>query len=214
MLDVHAPHQTVHTWKDFILHITTIVIGLLIAIGLEQAVEWFHHRQQLRTAREEISAELEQNRIILQQNLQDVTKIQAELTRDMVQLSAYQASGTPFTGKLDYSWDFHRTPDAAWQALRQSGSLDLFPYEELKSDNFLYTVFGSVMDAATAFNTEIEVAAAIAARSQTGNLTAKDTDELAAATSDALGKVTFTARLLGFEAKGLETSIRLQSKVQ
>jgi len=31
MLDVHAPHETVHTWKDFFIHLTTFVIGLLIA---------------------------------------------------------------------------------------------------------------------------------------------------------------------------------------
>jgi len=24
MLDVHAPHQTVHTWKDFFIHIAAI----------------------------------------------------------------------------------------------------------------------------------------------------------------------------------------------
>ena len=38
MLDVHAPHETVHSWKDFFIHIATIVIGLLIAVGLEQTV--------------------------------------------------------------------------------------------------------------------------------------------------------------------------------
>jgi hypothetical protein len=47
MLDVHAPHETIHTWKDFLIHLTTIVIGLLIAVGLEQTVEYFHHRHQV-----------------------------------------------------------------------------------------------------------------------------------------------------------------------
>jgi hypothetical protein len=39
MLDVHPLHSPTHTWKDFFLHIATIVIGLLIAVGLEQTVE-------------------------------------------------------------------------------------------------------------------------------------------------------------------------------
>jgi hypothetical protein len=203
MLEVHAPHQTIHTWKDFAIHITTIVIGLLIAIGLEQTVEWLHHRHQLRVAREQIFRELEQNRQILQQNLEDAGKIQEELARDMAQLRAYQGAASPMNAKLDYSWSFHRTPDAAWQAVRQNGSLDMFPYEELKLDNYLYTVFGSIMDAATSFNTQIEIAAAIAKRSPTGVLTANDTIELIAATSQAQGKLAFTVRLLGFEEKGL-----------
>ncbi len=34
MLDVHPPHAPTHTWKDFFIHIATIVIGLIIAVGL------------------------------------------------------------------------------------------------------------------------------------------------------------------------------------
>ena len=32
MLDVHSPQDLVHTWTDFLIHIATIVIGLLIAV--------------------------------------------------------------------------------------------------------------------------------------------------------------------------------------
>ena len=46
MFDVHAPHQTIHTWKDFLIHIAAITIGLLLAVGLEQTVEYVHHRHQ------------------------------------------------------------------------------------------------------------------------------------------------------------------------
>jgi hypothetical protein len=31
VLDVHMPHAT-HTWKDFLIHIATISVGLLIAV--------------------------------------------------------------------------------------------------------------------------------------------------------------------------------------
>ena len=44
MLDVHPPHAPTHTWRDFFIHIATITVGLLIAVGLEQAVEFLHHR--------------------------------------------------------------------------------------------------------------------------------------------------------------------------
>ena len=42
MLDVHAPEHTPHTVRDFFLHIFTITIGLLIALGLEAAVDRHH----------------------------------------------------------------------------------------------------------------------------------------------------------------------------
>ena len=39
MLDVHPPHHATHGWRDFFIHIATICVGLLIAVGLEQTVE-------------------------------------------------------------------------------------------------------------------------------------------------------------------------------
>ena len=30
MLDVHPPHTSVHTWRDFFIQIAIVVIGLLI----------------------------------------------------------------------------------------------------------------------------------------------------------------------------------------
>ena len=36
MLDVHPAHHAASTWRDFFIHIATIVLGLLIAIGLER----------------------------------------------------------------------------------------------------------------------------------------------------------------------------------
>ena len=61
MLDVHPPHQAAHTWTDFFIHIATIVVGLLIAIGLEQAVERVHLQYALREARESLESERRTN---------------------------------------------------------------------------------------------------------------------------------------------------------
>jgi len=46
MLDVHPLDHAVHSWRDFFVHIATIVTGLLIAVGLEQAVESIHHHNR------------------------------------------------------------------------------------------------------------------------------------------------------------------------
>jgi len=59
MLDVHPPHSPAHTWKDFFIHIATITVGLLIAVGLEQTVEAIHHAHQRQELREAL---LEDNR--------------------------------------------------------------------------------------------------------------------------------------------------------
>src|ERR1035441_8852494 len=35
MLDVHAPHESIHTWKGFFIHIAAIACGLLLALARE-----------------------------------------------------------------------------------------------------------------------------------------------------------------------------------
>jgi hypothetical protein len=113
MLDVHAPHETVHTWKDFFIHIATITLGLLIAIGLEQTIEYLHHRRQLQEARHELSAELTDNRRVAAINAEELRKVHARLAGDMALLRASQSAHTPLTANLDYTWMFYRTPDGA-----------------------------------------------------------------------------------------------------
>ena len=53
-MDVHAPHHPLHTWKDFWIHLATITVGLLIAIGLEQSVEGLHRLHQRHQLEEDL----------------------------------------------------------------------------------------------------------------------------------------------------------------
>src|ERR1017187_3322719 len=61
VIDVHAPHGGVHTWKDFWIHLGTITLGLLIAISLEQSVEWMHHRHERHQLEEDLHSEAASN---------------------------------------------------------------------------------------------------------------------------------------------------------
>jgi hypothetical protein len=61
MLDVHPPHHPTQTWRDFFVHIATISVGLLIAIGLEQCVEAIHHHHQREYLEQQMHVESEQN---------------------------------------------------------------------------------------------------------------------------------------------------------
>lgn len=56
-MEVHPPEHGIHTWRDFFVHMGTICLGLLIAIGLEQTVEWVHRRHEAAELREELQRE-------------------------------------------------------------------------------------------------------------------------------------------------------------
>ena len=54
MLEPHAPHEPIHSWKSFAIHIAAIAVGLLLALALEQSAEAVHHGRQ----RSDIEAQL------------------------------------------------------------------------------------------------------------------------------------------------------------
>lgn len=60
MLDVHAPHEALHTWKGFFIHIATIVVGLFIAVALEQSVEAINRHNEVTALREDLHQESRQ----------------------------------------------------------------------------------------------------------------------------------------------------------
>src|ERR1700732_1722975 len=92
MIEVHPPQQKVHRWTPFFVHIAAITIGLLMAIGLEQTVVYFHHRHQLQEARRELADELESNRRVVGINLEATRKVTTDLDADMALLRAVQTS--------------------------------------------------------------------------------------------------------------------------
>ncbi len=69
MLDVHPPHHAASTWRDFFIHIITIVLGLLIAIGLEQTVEAIHHRHQRAELTEQMRVEAQNNLPLIRESI-------------------------------------------------------------------------------------------------------------------------------------------------
>ncbi len=198
MLDVHPPHEAAHTWKDFFIHIATIVVGLIIAVGLEQAVEAIHHRHELQKAREELRDEIQSNRRVNAKQLEYVHLVQAELNADMRLLLAYRTNNKPLAAPLRFDWEFRRSPFAAWDTNKESGSLNLMPHPELAYYDYISTVCALVMDSAGQWQTSLEIAKAIANRAGDGALSPQDTNELITAISDTQGKLARTERLISF----------------
>ena len=75
MLDVHPPHEAAHTWKDFFIHIATIVVGLCIAVGLEQTVEALHHHHQVADLTEQMRVEAQNNLPVIRNS---ITRLEAQ----------------------------------------------------------------------------------------------------------------------------------------
>jgi hypothetical protein len=142
MLDVHPPHTAAHTWKDFFIHIITIVIGLLIAIGLEQTVEFFHHHHEVKETRKALAEEREENRKFFAVNTADFRVTNALLQNNLqVFLFLQQHPGTPeekLPGVPRWAHAYEPAVESVWKNAQETQVLSLFPRQEAEADADLY----------------------------------------------------------------------------
>lgn len=215
MIEVHPPHENVHSWRQFLIHIAAIAIGLLIAIGLEETVVYFHHRHQLQEARHELTAELESNRSVVGINLEAARKLTADLDANMALLRAPQISPSDIRSKLVFGLgNFYWPKDATWQAVKQNGSLGLMAHDELHYYVYIYEDIAIIMEQMSELGARVELAGAIARRSPDGNLTPRDIEELITATSEAQAKLAYSTLLLRLEENALQKKTEEIPKIQ
>ena len=134
MLDVHPPHNPTHTWRDFLIHIATIVLGLLIAIGLEQTVEAIHHRHERSELRETLHRESEQ---ILKDSRETAAALdyhQDWLARRIDQVKAAVWQHQPLAEPPAYAIAVFDYPDAPlWRSAKVSGLVERLGSDELNA---------------------------------------------------------------------------------
>jgi hypothetical protein len=137
MLDVHPIHKLPHGWKEFLLHIATISVGLLIAIGLEQTVELLHRHHERNRLQEELRSEGVHNREGIGATLSYLDAFQTwELAAaKTVQIAASHSNGPPalYPGPFQVDAALVRklrfmVPSAAvWTTAKSSGTVALLP---------------------------------------------------------------------------------------
>jgi len=59
-VEIHRP-KPVHNWRELATEVGVIVIGITIALGGDQALEWLHRRHQVTEARETLNEEIAEN---------------------------------------------------------------------------------------------------------------------------------------------------------
>jgi hypothetical protein len=151
MLEVHAPHTAIHGWRDFLLHIATITIGLLIAIGLEQTVEHFHHRHLLHQARENLREEIQQNQKLLIEDRRFLESNRKTMLHNLATLRQLKANPRQPRESIAFPWQWSSPSAAAWNTARDTGALALMPYDDVQNYSTLYSQQDRVNDQANVY---------------------------------------------------------------
>jgi hypothetical protein len=134
MLDVHPPHAPTHSWRDFFIHIATIVLGLLIAIGLEQSVEALHHRDQRNELTEHMRAEAERSLPVVRESLVRLQTQRTYVQSLQAALSSAKLSGTtlsaPGVAPPGGSAVFVSVSRSTWTSAQATGLVALLPSDQ------------------------------------------------------------------------------------
>lgn len=152
MIDVHAPHGGLHTWKDFWIHLGTITLGLLIAISLEQTVEYFHHLHQRHQLEEDLRAEAKKNLAIMDGDYTYLDLLMANTVANRERVDAMRAgygkiklSFLPFKSPRANGVGFSSPQASVWTTAKESEQVSLLPREEAKFYNRVYRQYEILM---------------------------------------------------------------------
>ena len=158
-MDVHAPHEPIHTWRDFALHLIVVTIGLVIALSLEALVERLHQRHLLHTAETNLHIELHDNRDYLADDERHLDLTEAHLQQDIALLTA-RKSNPALPDSLSFGWHWDGMQDSAWTTARDSGALTLMPFDTQQAWSVIYAQQNSVNQQASVYIADIYRAAA------------------------------------------------------
>ena len=139
-MDLHAPHHPLSSWKEFWIHLGTITIGLLIAISLEQSVEFLHRMHQRHQLQRGMRRETEKNMALVPADLSELKQAIAWHAGCMrAALAAVPSAGKVTFTQAGPPW-FNADPAkrrsyqsptmTVWATARESSTVSLLPSEQ------------------------------------------------------------------------------------
>jgi hypothetical protein len=140
-VDIHPPNGPIHSFKDFFLHLLTVVLGILIALSLEGLIEWRHHRSLAEEARSNLTAEIRENRQLLTGGLAAAPDAEQRLKATIEAIEAYRKNrGDDRTSKLDWGFGLFPLRATAWSTAASTGALSYMEYSEVQGYTTAYVL--------------------------------------------------------------------------
>jgi hypothetical protein len=141
MLDIHLPHKSIRGFSEFLIHLFTITVGLLIAVQIENFFEWRHHMHLAEEARVALRAEIQHNLEELQTDQPGLKAWRGTIDDDFNTMQKIQnhpndsqAQHTPLT----VNFSSISLPDTAWKTAQSTNALAYMPYKEAEQYSNIY----------------------------------------------------------------------------
>jgi hypothetical protein len=137
-MEVHPPDKPIHSWKDFLIHLATITIGLLIAVGIEGIVEWRHHVHLVNEAEAGLNEEITRNAAMLPSIRKQIAEAQKVLSQDMDVLHAVLKDPHNSHQSMSLSFTLHSFDNVSWRSAQATGAFTYMPLEDARQFSDIY----------------------------------------------------------------------------
>jgi hypothetical protein len=137
-VDIHPPHGSIHSWRDFLIQLGTITAGVLIALSLEGVRETIHDRALVREARENIRRELADNKREIDDEIAHMDERGKKLNTVLRFANDLLKTKRTDIHQIDLGLAFPTLSSASWQTAERTGALAHMEYAEVQKYANIY----------------------------------------------------------------------------
>jgi hypothetical protein len=148
-LDVHAPHHPIIGWKDFFIHLITITVGLLIAVGIEGCVELHREHKLVQEARETMREEIQHNSDQMKDAVGKLDKQTEAMKKNIGTLTRIQENPKDKAAQdaqINADFSIIGLRETAWKTAQTTGALSYMPYAEAQRYSDVYGAQKDLLD--------------------------------------------------------------------
>jgi hypothetical protein len=147
-MEIHGPQGPTNSFKDFVIHIVIVTIGILIALGLEGVRETIYEHRTVREARENFHAEFHANRTNLDKELINDKKTLVQLDQIVTDLPKLRLNPSQLVQRVaDLKPSGYFFSNSRWESALSTGALGHMSVDEVNRYaelNFLVRTYTSL----------------------------------------------------------------------
>jgi hypothetical protein len=133
-MELHRPHEhsPFQSWRAFLVEITTIVIGVLIALSFDGAREWQHNRALAAEARATLVRELTENKSAVESDIKNAPTREKELKTALQFVKDVLRTGKTSIKTLGLNSVWGDLRRSSWTTAQQTGAFGHMAYGDVQ----------------------------------------------------------------------------------
>ena len=137
-MEIHPPHGSIHSWKDFLIQLGTITAGVLIALSLEGVRETIHDRALVGEARENIKREIADNKREIDNEIAHMDERGKKIDTTLRFANDLLKTKHTEVKEIELRLTFPSLSAASWQTAERTGALAHMNYAEVQKYASIY----------------------------------------------------------------------------